>query len=180
MARLKQTYRNDVVPALVKQFGYKSIMEVPRIDKIVLNMGVGEATSDKKLLDNAIGDMQKVSGQKPVITKARKAIAGFKIREGYPIGCMVTLRHDRMFEFLDRLISVALPRVRDFRGVPAKSFDGRGNYNLGLKEQIIFPEIDYDKIARIQGMDINFVTSAETDEEAMELLRLLNMPFRRN
>jgi len=178
MARLKQTYRNDVVPALVKQFGYKSIMEVPRIDKIVLNMGVGEATSDKKLLDNAIGDMQKVSGQKPVITKARKAIAGFKIREGYPIGCMVTLRHDRMFEFLDRLISVALPRVRDFRGVSGKGFDGRGNYNMGVKEQIIFPEIEYDKIDAIRGMNISITTSAKNDDECKALLTAFKFPFK--
>ena len=178
MARLKETYRNDVVPALVKQFGYKSIMEVPRIDKIVLNMGVGEATSDKKLLDNAIGDMQKVSGQKPVITKARKAIAGFKIREGYPIGCMVTLRHDRMFEFLDRLISVALPRVRDFRGVSGKGFDGRGNYNMGVKEQIIFPEIEYDKIDTLRGMNITITTSAKTDAECKALLAAFKFPFK--
>jgi large subunit ribosomal protein L5 len=178
MARLKETYRNDVVPALVKQFGYKSIMEVPRIDKIVLNMGVGEATSDKKLLDNAIGDMQKVAGQKPVITKARKAIAGFKIREGYPIGCMVTLRHDRMFEFLDRLISVALPRVRDFRGVSGKGFDGRGNYNMGVKEQIIFPEIEYDKIDALRGMNITITTSAKTDAECKALLAAFKFPFK--
>jgi len=178
MARLKETYRNDIAPALVKQFGYKSVMEVPRIEKIVLNMGVGEATSDKKLLDNAIGDMQKVSGQKPVITKARKAIAGFKIREGYPIGCMVTLRHDRMFEFLDRLISVALPRVRDFRGVSGKGFDGRGNYNMGVKEQIIFPEIEYDKIDTLRGMNITITTSAKTDAEAKALLAAFRFPFK--
>jgi large subunit ribosomal protein L5 len=178
MARLKETYRNDVVPALVKQFGYQSIMEVPRIEKIVLNMGVGEATSDKKLLDNAIGDMQKVSGQKPVITKARKAIAGFKIREGYPIGCMVTLRHDRMFEFLDRLISVALPRVRDFRGVSGRGFDGRGNYNMGVKEQIIFPEIEYDKIDTLRGMNITITTSAKTDAECKALLAAFKFPFK--
>ena len=178
MARLKETYRRDVVPALVKQFGYKSVMEVPRIEKIVLNMGVGEATSDKKLLDNAIGDMQKVSGQKPVITKARKAIAGFKIREGYPIGCMVTLRHDRMFEFLDRLVSVALPRVRDFRGVSGKGFDGRGNYNMGVKEQIIFPEIEYDKIDKLRGMNITITTSAKTDAECKALLSAFKFPFK--
>jgi large subunit ribosomal protein L5 len=166
------------VPALVKQFGYQSIMEVPRIEKIVLNMGVGEATSDKKLLDNAVGDMQKVSGQKPVITKARKAIAGFKIREGYPIGCMVTLRHDRMFEFLDRLISVALPRVRDFRGVSGKGFDGRGNYNMGVKEQIIFPEIEYDKIDALRGMNITITTSAKTDAECKALLAAFKFPFK--
>jgi large subunit ribosomal protein L5 len=178
MARLKETYRKDVVPALVKQFGYKSVMEVPRVEKIVLNMGVGEATADKKLLDNAIGDMQKISGQKPVITKARKAIAGFKIREGYPIGCMVTLRHDRMFEFLDRLISVALPRVRDFRGVPGKGFDGRGNYNMGVKEQIIFPEIEYDKIDTLRGMNITITTSAKTDAECRALLSAFKFPFK--
>jgi len=178
MARLKEIYRNDIAPALVKQFGYKSVMEVPRIEKIVLNMGVGEATSDKKLLDNAIGDMQKVSGQKPVITKARKAIAGFKIREGYPIGCMVTLRHDRMFEFLDRLIAVALPRVRDFRGVSGKGFDGRGNYNMGVKEQIIFPEIEYDKIDALRGMNITITTSAKTDAECKALLAAFKFPFK--
>jgi large subunit ribosomal protein L5 len=178
MARLKETYRKDIVPALAKQFGYKSVMEVPRIEKIVLNMGVGEATSDKKLLDNAVGDMQKVSGQKPVITKARKAIAGFKIREGYPIGCMVTLRHDRMFEFLDRLISVALPRVRDFRGVSGKGFDGRGNYNMGVKEQIIFPEIEYDKIDKLRGMNITITTSAKTDAECKALLSAFKFPFK--
>jgi len=178
MARLKEIYRKDVVPALGKQFGYKSMMEVPRIEKIVLNMGVGEATADKKLLDNAIGDMQKISGQKPVITKARKAIAGFKIREGYPIGCMVTLRHDRMFEFLDRLISVALPRVRDFRGVPGKGFDGRGNYNMGVKEQIIFPEIEYDKIDTLRGMNITITTSAKTDAECRALLSAFKFPFK--
>jgi large subunit ribosomal protein L5 len=178
MARLKETYRKDVVPALVKQFGYKSVMEVPRIEKIVLNMGVGEATADKKLLDNAVADMQKVSGQKPVVTKARKAIAGFKIREGYPIGCMVTLRHDRMFEFLDRLISVALPRVRDFRGVSGKGFDGRGNYNMGVKEQIIFPEIEYDKIDKLRGMNITITTSAKTDAECKALLSAFKFPFK--
>jgi len=154
------------------------MMEVPRIEKIVLNMGVGEATADKKLLDNAIGDMQKISGQKPVITKARKAIAGFKIREGYPIGCMVTLRHDRMFEFLDRLISVALPRVRDFRGVAGKGFDGRGNYNMGVKEQIIFPEIEYDKIDALRGMNITITTSAKTDAECKALLAAFKFPFK--
>ena len=178
MARLKETYRKDVVPALVKQFGYKSVMEVPRIEKIVLNMGVGEATADKKLLDNAVADMQKVSGQKPVVTKARKAIAGFKIREGYPIGCMVTLRHDRMFEFLDRLISVALPRVRDFRGVSGKGFDGQGNYNMGVKEQIIFPEIEYDKIDALRGMNITITTTAKTDAEAKALLAAFKFPFK--
>jgi large subunit ribosomal protein L5 len=178
MARLKETYRKDVVPALTKQFGYKSTMQVPRIEKIVLNMGVGDATADKKLLDNAVGDMTKLSGQKPVITKARKAIAGFKIREGYPIGCMVTLRHDRMFEFLDRLISVALPRVRDFRGVSGKGFDGQGNYNMGVKEQIIFPEIEYDKIDKLRGMNITITTSAKTDAECKALLSAFKFPFK--
>ncbi len=177
MARLQETYRKEVVPALMKQFGYKSVMEVPRIRKIVLNMGVGDATSDKKLLDNAVGDMTKIAGQKPVITKARKAIAGFKIRQGYPIGCMVTLRHERMFEFLDRLVTVALPRVRDFRGVSGKGFDGRGNYNMGVKEQIIFPEIEYDKIDKIRGMNITITTSAKTDAECKALLTAFKFPF---
>ena len=178
MARLKEAYRKDVVPALMKQFGYKSVMEVPRLQKIVLNMGVGDATADKKLLENAVGDMQKIAGQKPVVTKARKAIAGFKIRQGYPIGCMVTLRHDRMFEFLDRLISVALPRVRDFRGVTGKGFDGRGNYNMGVKEQIIFPEIEYDKIDTLRGMNITITTSAKSDAEAKALLSAFRFPFK--
>ncbi len=178
MARLKEIYKNDVVPALIKQFGYKSVMEVPRIQKIVLNMGVGEAIGDKKLLENAAGDMQKISGQKPVITKARKAIAVFKIREGYPIGCMVTLRQERMYEFLDRLISVALPRVRDFRGVSGRSFDGRGNFNMGVKEQIIFPEIEYDKIDTLRGMNITITTTAKTDAEAKALLAAFRFPFK--
>ena len=178
MARMKETYRKEVVPALTKQFGYKSPMEVPRITKIVLNMGVGEATSDKKLLENAAADMTKISGQKPVITKARKAIAGFKIREGYPIGCMVTLRKERMYEFLDRLITVALPRVRDFRGVSGRSFDGRGNFNMGVKEQIIFPEIEYDKIDAVRGMNITIATTAKTDAEAKALLAAFKFPFR--
>jgi large subunit ribosomal protein L5 len=177
-ARLKEIYRKDVVPALTRQFGYKSVMEVPRIAKIVLNMGVGEAVGDKKLLDNAAADMQKLSGQKPVITKARKAIAGFKIREGYPIGCMVTLRHDRMYEFLDRLISVALPRVRDFRGVSGRSFDGRGNFNMGIKEQVIFPEIEYDKVDAMRGMNITIATTAKNDAEARALLSAFRFPFR--
>ena len=178
MARLKEVYKQEVVPALTKQFGYKSPMEVPRIEKIVLNMGVGEAVADKKILDNAVGDMTKISGQKPVITKARKAIAGFKIREGYPIGCTVTLRHERMYEFLDRLISVALPRVRDFRGVSGRGFDGRGNYNMGVKEQIIFPEIEYDKIDKIRGLNISITTTAKTDAEAKALLAAFKFPFR--
>ena len=178
MARLKEQYRKEIVPALTEQFGYKSTMQVPRLEKIVLNMGVGEATGDKKLLDNAVGDMQKIAGQKPVITKARKAIAGFKIREGYPIGAMVTLRHERMYEFLDRLIAIALPRVRDFRGVSGKGFDGRGNYNMGVKEQIIFPEIEYDKIDKVRGMNISIATSAKTDAECKALLAAFKFPFK--
>jgi large subunit ribosomal protein L5 len=178
MARLKEVYRNEIAPALTRQFGYRSPMQVPRIEKIVLNMGVGEATADKKVLENAVGDMQKISGQKPVVTKARKAIAGFKIRQGYPIGCMVTLRHDRMYEFLDRLITVALPRVRDFRGVSGKGFDGRGNYNMGVKEQIIFPEIEYDKIDKLRGMNITITTSAKTDAECKALLSAFKFPFK--
>jgi large subunit ribosomal protein L5 len=177
-ARLKEFYKKDVVPALTKQFGYKTPMQVPRLSKIVLNMGVGEATGDKKILDNAVGDMTKLSGQKPVVTKARKAIAGFKIRQGYPIGCMVTLRHQRMYEFLDRLVTIALPRVRDFRGVSGKGFDGRGNYNMGVKEQIIFPEIEYDKIDTLRGMNITITTTAKTDAEAKALLAAFKFPFR--
>jgi large subunit ribosomal protein L5 len=178
MARLQEVYKKEIVPALIKQFGYKSVMQVPRIDKIVLNMGVGEAIGDKKLLENAAGDMTKISGQKPVVTKARKAIAVFKIREGYPIGCMVTLRQKRMYEFLDRLISIALPRVRDFRGVSGRSFDGRGNFNMGVKEQIIFPEIEYDKIDAVRGMNITIATTAKTDAEAKALLSAFRFPFR--
>ena len=178
MARLKEIYKKEIVPALTKQFGYKSAMEVPRVSKVVLNMGVGEAVGDKKLLENAAGDMMKISGQKPVITKARKAIAAFKIREGYPIGCMVTLRENRMYEFLDRLISVALPRVRDFRGVSGRSFDGRGNFNMGVKEQIIFPEIEYDKIDAMRGMNITITTTAKTDAEAKALLAAFRFPFK--
>ena len=178
MARLKEIYKTEIVPALTKQFGYKSTMEVPRITKIVLNMGVGEATGDKKLLENAVGDMQKVSGQKPVITKSKKAIANFKIREGYPIGCMVTLRQERMYEFLDRLVSISLPRVRDFRGLSGRSFDGRGNFNMGVKEQIIFPEIEYDKIDMIRGMNITIATTAKTDAEARALLSAFRFPFK--
>ena len=177
-ARLKDIYRKEIAPALTAQFGYKSPMEVPRISKVVLNMGVGEATADKKILDNAVSDMTKISGQKPVITKARKAIAGFKIREGYPIGCMVTLRQERMFEFLDRLINISLPRVRDFRGVSGRSFDGRGNYNMGVKEQIIFPEIDFDQVDAMRGMDIAIATTAKTNEEAKALLEAFRFPFR--
>ena len=177
-ARLKLQYKSEIAPALTKQFGYKSPMEVPRISKITLNMGVGEATADKKILENAVGDMTKIAGQKPVITKARKAIAGFKIREGYPIGCTVTLRQERMYEFLDRLISIALPRVRDFRGVSGKGFDGRGNYNMGVKEQIIFPEIEYDKIDAVRGMNISITTTAKTDAEGRALLAAFKFPFR--
>ena len=178
MARLREIYKKEIVPALTKQFGYKSVMQVPRVSKVVLNMGVGEAIGDKKLLENAAADMQKIAGQKPVVTKARKAIAGFKIREGYPIGCMVTLRHDRMYEFLDRLITVALPRVRDFRGVSGKGFDGQGNYNMGVKEQIIFPEIEYDKIDTLRGMNITITTSAKSDAEAKALLSAFRFPFK--
>jgi large subunit ribosomal protein L5 len=178
MARLKEIYTKEVAPALMKQFAYKSPMEVPRITKIVLNMGVGEAVGDKKILDNAVGDMQKIAGQKPVVTKARKAIAGFKIREGYPIGCMVTLRQERMWEFLDRFVTIALPRVRDFRGISGRAFDGRGNYNIGIKEQIIFPEIEYDKIDAIRGMNISFTTTAKTDDEAKALLAAFRFPFK--
>jgi len=178
MARLKEIYKKEIVPALIKQFGYKSTMDVPRLTKIVLNMGVGEAVADKKILDNAMGDMQKVSGQKPVVTKAKKSIAVWKIRTGYPVGCMVTLRQDRMYEFLDRLVSIALPRVRDFRGVSGRSFDGRGNYNLGVKEQIIFPEIEYDKIDTLRGMNITIATTAKTDAEARALLAAFKFPFK--
>jgi large subunit ribosomal protein L5 len=178
MARLKELYNKEIVPALTKQFGYKSAMEVPRLTKIVLNMGVGEAVADKKILDNAMGDMLKVSGQKPVITKAKKSIAAWKIRNGYPVGCMVTLRQERMYEFLDRLVSIALPRVRDFRGVSGRSFDGRGNYNLGVKEQIIFPEIEYDKIDALRGMNITIATTAKTDAEARALLTAFKFPFK--
>ncbi len=178
MARLHQVYKDEVAPALKQQFGYKSPMEVPRITKITLNMGVGEAVGDKKILEHALGDMTKIAGQKPVATKARKSIAGFKIRDGYPIGCMVTLRGPRMFEFLDRLITIALPRVRDFRGIAAKGFDGRGNYNLGVKEQIIFPEIEYDKIDALRGMNISITTTAKTDEEARALLAAFKFPFK--
>jgi large subunit ribosomal protein L5 len=178
MARLLEYYNTTVVPELTKKFGYKSRMEVPRITKITLNMGVGEAIADKKVLENAMGDLVKIAGQKPVTTKARKSIAGFKIRTGYPIGCMVTLRGPRMFEFIDRLVSVALPRVRDFRGISGKGFDGRGNYNMGLKEQIIFPEIEYDRIDALRGMNISVTTTAKTDEEARALLGAFKFPFR--
>jgi len=178
MARLQEQYRNVVVKSLVEKFGYKSVMQVPRIEKIVLNMGVGEAVGDKKIMDNAVGDLTKIAGQKPVVTLARTSIATFKIRKGYPVGCMVTLRGTRMYEFLDRLISIAIPRIRDFRGIPARSFDGRGNFNMGVKEQIIFPEIEYDKIDAIRGMNIAISTSASTDAEAKALLSAFNFPFR--
>ena len=178
MARLQQFYKDTVVGELSKKFGYKSVMEVPRITKITLNMGVGEAVADKKVLDHAVGDMQKIAGQKPVTTKARTSIAGFKIRDGYPIGCMVTLRGPRMFEFFDRLVTIALPRVRDFRGVAGKGFDGQGNYNMGVKEQIIFPEIEYDKIDALRGMNISITTTAKTDAEAKALLAAFKFPFK--
>lgn len=178
MARLQQFYKDTVVPELFKQFGFKSVMEVPRITKITLNMGVGEAVGDKKILEHAVGDMTKIAGQKPVVTKARKSIAGFKIRDGYPIGCMVTLRGPRMYEFLDRLVSVAMPRIRDFRGVSGKAFDGRGNYNIGVKEQIIFPEIEYDKIDALRGMNISITTTAKNDQEAKALLAAFKFPFK--
>ena len=178
MARLKEVYKQEIVPALTKQFGYKSAMEVPRVAKVVLNMGVGEAVGDKKLLENAAADMTKIAGQKPVVTKARKAIANFKIRENLAIGTMVTLRGVRMYEFLDRFVTVALPRVRDFRGISSRAFDGRGNYNVGVKEQIIFPEIEYDKIDTIRGMNITIATTAKTDAEAKALLAAFRFPFR--
>jgi large subunit ribosomal protein L5 len=178
MARLQEYYRDTVVKQLMEQFGYKSVMEVPRIRKITLNMGVGEAVADKKVMDNAVGDMQKIAGQKPVVTKAKKSIATFKVREGYPVGCMVTLRRVRMYEFLDRLVNVAIPRVRDFRGISARSFDGRGNYNMGIKEQIIFPEIEYDKIDVLRGMNITITTTAKTDAEAKALLAAFKFPFK--
>src|SRR5512142_807226 len=178
MARLYDYYKDKVVPELMKQFGYKSVMEVPRIRKITLNMGVGEAVADKKIMDNAVGDMQKIAGQKPVVTKAKKSIATFKVRDGYPVGCMVTLRRTRMYEFLDRLVSVAIPRIRDFRGISGRSFDGRGNYNMGIKEQIIFPEIEYDKIDALRGMNITITTTAKTDEEAKALLLAFKFPLK--
>jgi large subunit ribosomal protein L5 len=179
MARLQEFYKSSVAPDLIARFGYKSVMEVPRISKVTLNMGVGEAVGDKKVLDNALADLAKIAGQKPVTTKAKKSIAGFKIREGYPIGCMVTLRGPQMFEFLDRLVTVAMPRIRDFRGIVAKGFDGRGNYNLGVKEQIIFPEIEYDKIDALRGLNISITTTAKTDEEARALLAAFKFPFKK-
>ena len=178
MARLKEFYKDTVVKQLTDQFGYKSAMEVPRISKITLNMGVGEAVADKKIMENAVGDLEKISGQKVVVTKAKKSVASFKIRDGYPVGCKVTLRRERMYEFLDRLVSVAIPRIRDFRGISGKSFDGRGNYNMGVREQIIFPEIEYDKIDALRGMNITITTTANSDEEAKALLSAFSFPFR--
>jgi large subunit ribosomal protein L5 len=179
MAKLHEVYKDKVVAELVKEFNYSSVMQVPRVEKITLNMGVGEALADKKILENAVRDLESISGQKPLITKARKSVAGFKIREGYPIGCKVTLRGERMWDFLERLVSIAMPRIRDFRGVSAKSFDGRGNYSMGVREQIIFPEIDYDKVDRVRGMDITITTSAKSDEEGRALLTAFNFPFKK-
>ena len=177
MSRLKEQYQNEIVDAMIKKFGYKNIMEVPKLDKVVINMGVGEAKENAKLLESAIADMEKIAGQKAVVTRAKNSVANFKIREGMPIGCKVTLRGEKMYEFVDRLINLALPRVCDFRGVNPNAFDGRGNYALGIKEQLIFPEIEYDKIDKVRGMDVIFVTTAKTDEEARELLKQFNMPF---
>ena len=177
MSRLKDQYQNEIVDAMIKKFGYKNIMEVPKLDKVVINMGVGEAKDNAKLLESAIADMEKIAGQKAVVTRAKNSVANFKIREGMPIGCKVTLRGEKMYEFVDRLINLALPRVRDFRGVNPNAFDGRGNYALGIKEQLIFPEIEYDKIDKVRGMDVISVTTAKTDEEARELLTQFNMPF---
>ncbi len=179
MSRLRDTYESDIKVAMIKKFGYKNVMQVPKLEKIVINMGVGEARDNAKVLESAVKDLTEIAGQKPVITKAKKSVANFKLREGMSIGCKVTLRGERMYEFADRLINLALPRVRDFRGVSADSFDGRGNYALGIKEQIIFPEIEYDKVDKVRGMDVIFVTTAKTDEEARELLRLFGMPFRK-
>lgn len=177
MSRLKEQYQNEIIDAMIKKFGYKNIMEVPKLDKVVINMGVGEAKDNSKVLDSAVKDLEIIAGQKAVVTKAKKSIANFKIREGLPIGCKVTLRGEKMYDFADRLINLALPRVRDFRGVSANSFDGRGNYALGIKEQLIFPEIEYDKVDKVRGMDVIFVTTANTDEEARELIRLFGMPY---
>ena len=179
MSRLKELYNNEIKNALKEKFGYKNVMEIPKVEKIVINMGVGEAKENVKILDAAMADLQQITGQKPVVTKARNSVANFKIREGMPIGCKVTLRGERMYEFIDRLINLALPRVRDFRGVNPNAFDGRGNYALGIKEQLIFPEIEYDKVDKVRGMDIIFVTTAKSDEEARELLKAFNMPFAR-
>jgi large subunit ribosomal protein L5 len=177
-ARLQKIYQDKIVPALIQQFGYTSVMQVPRLEKITLNMGVSEAVSDKKVMDHAVGDLTKIAGQKPVVTKSKKAIAGFKIRDGVPIGCMVTLRGKRMYEFLDRFVTVALPRVRDFRGISGRAFDGRGNYNVGVKEQIIFPEIEYEKIDAVRGLNISITTSAQTDDECKALLAAFRFPFK--
>ena len=177
MSRLKETYKNEIMDAMTKKFGYKNVMQVPKLDKIVINMGVGEAKENAKILDTAVKDLEIISGQKAVVTRAKNSVANFKLREGQPIGCKVTLRGEKMYEFLDRLVNLALPRVRDFRGVNPNAFDGRGNYALGIKEQLIFPEIEYDKVDKVRGMDIIFVTTANTDEEARELLKLLGMPF---
>ena len=179
MARLKETYKNEIMGAMTAKFGYKNQMQVPKIEKIVINMGVGEARENAKVLENAMGDMEKISGQKPIVTKAKKSVAAFKLREGMPIGCKVTLRGEKMYEFLDRLVNLALPRVRDFRGVSSTAFDGRGNYALGIKEQLIFPEIEYDKVDKVRGMDVIIVTTANTDEEARELLTQFGMPFQK-
>lgn len=180
MSRLKETYLNEIAPAMQQKFGYKNVMQIPKVEKIVVNMGVGEAKENAKILDSAIADLQLITGQKPVVTKAKKSIANFKIREGMNIGCKVTLRGEKMYDFMDRLINLALPRVRDFRGVNPNAFDGRGNYSLGIKEQLIFPEVEYDKIDKVRGMDVIFVTTANTDEEARELLTMFNMPFAKN
>ena len=180
MTRLREHYKSTVVPALMKRFGYQSVMQIPRIEKITINMGVGEALADKKVLDHAVADLTKISGQRPIITKARKSVAAFKVREGWPIGCKVTVRGSRMYEFLDRLINVAIPRTRDFRGFSARAFDGRGNYSLGVTEQIIFPEIDYDQIDTIRGLDVAITTSARSDEEGRALLEGFSFPFRQN
>jgi large subunit ribosomal protein L5 len=178
MARLQEHYKEKVVPELVQKFGYKSVMEVPRISKITLNMGVGKSTQDKKILDNAVADLTKIAGQKPVVTKAKKSVANFKVRAGFPIGCMVTLRGQRMYEFLDRLVSIAIPRIRDFRGVSNRSFDGRGNYSIGVREQIIFPEVEYDKVDTLRGLNISITTTAKTDDEARALLAAFRFPFK--
>ena len=177
MSRLRDTYKNEIVDAMIKKFSYKNAMEVPKLEKVVINMGVGEAKENAKILDSAMADLEKIAGQKPIVTRAKNSVANFKIREGMPIGCKVTLRGERMYEFVDRLINLALPRVRDFRGVNPNAFDGRGNYALGIKEQLIFPEIEYDKVDKVRGMDVIFVTTAKTDEEARELLKQFNMPF---
>ena len=178
MSRLENLYKEEVVAKLIEEFGYKNVMEVPRITKITLNMGVGEALGDKKLMDSAVADMEAIAGQKAIVTKARKSVAGFKVREGWPIGCKVTLRRDRMWEFMDRLVDISLPRVRDFRGINPKSFDGRGNYSMGVKEQIIFPEIEYDKVDKVRGMDVTITTTAKTNDEGRALLKALQFPFR--